>query len=225
MARIKIPSSALPGFEAISNLDPVQLDRISQYLITNPVGASLTELHEFLLEFLKASNAREIVNTLVSLSDLLSPPDVDLESLSNKLSESYIEQSSTLDNNSQLELKKQNLKNNLFQIFQNATNLKLTLKALDLIGGDNYVFRNSRIVTDIRPVFNDDLESNQRNAVIIHYLHIDYINEMPKKIILSLDLSDLKNLKGIIERAIAKNEIIKKDYQPPFTFLNLATDE
>ena len=74
-------------------------------------------------------------------------------------------------------------------------------------------------------IFNDNIRDNNRNALLIHHLHIEYVKEGYRKIILLLDLADLKSLKESIERAINKEEIIKNDYQSSFKFLNLRDNE
>ena len=147
MARIRIPPSAFTGFEAISNLDSTQVRYISEFLERTPVGTNLnlSELNDFLFNSLNIVEAKGIVDTLVSFSELLQPADVDFESLADKLASSYQEQGEQEVS----ELKKEKLKENLILIFKSSNNLKLTLKAIDLIGGDNYLFRDCKIITDI----------------------------------------------------------------------------
>lgn len=221
MARIKIPPSALSGFTAISKLDESQIKVISDYLENMPVGTKMQDVDGFLSYTLNIDESQNIVQTLRSFSELLQPPNVDFEALASNLASSYKEQA----NDEVTENTENNLRRNLYFIFIHSTNLKLTLKAYDLIGEDNYLFTNAKIVTDIRLVFNDDIEDSARNAFVVHYLHIDYFKDGLKKIQLTLDLSDLKKLKGQLERAINKEDIIKKDYEKSFNFLNLSSDE
>lgn len=152
-----------------------------------PVGTRLDEVDNYISYRIKHSNSRAIVQPLRSFSDLLMPNNADFDSLAEGLALSYVEQAEK----SISEEAKNNLERYLKLIFNNSVNLKLTLKAYDLIGND-FLYSDSRIVTDIRLVFNDDIQNNPRNALIVHHLTVEYFLDGQKKIIMALDLSDFK---------------------------------
>lgn len=221
MASIRIPSVALPGFEALSKINEDQAVAFADFLENMPVGTRMQEIEGFLASDLNLNQSKEIVATLRSFSELLEPSKVDVAFLSANLASSYKEQTKT--NFTQED--EDNLRNNLSFIFTHSTNLRLTLKAYDLVGGDTFLFQDSKIIVDLRLVFNDEIQDNhKRNALLVHHLHIEYYKEGLKKIVLALDLADLRNLKKDIDRAITKEDVIKNDYKEVFNFLNLSTD-
>lgn len=219
MALIKIPKYALPGFYALIHLEDHQMDEFSTFLANMKVGTNPRTIESFLSKQLNVSQSSDIVQTLISFTDLLSPADVDYQLLSKSLTNSFCQQSETELSEGDIE----KLNSNLFKIFRNSKNLKFTLKAFDLVRDDDFLFRDGKVFSDIRLVFNDDIEDKSRNAILIHRLLIDYYKDRDeKKISLLLDLEDLKKLKAVIERAIMKDEIVRKDYQSSINFLNLS---
>ncbi len=89
----------------------------------------------------------------------------------------------------------------------------LTSSSLDLIGKASELtteqerfMREARIVTDIRPIFEDDSADNLSGAVITHTLKISYWDEsnQGRDFYLALDAVDLGNLRASLERAEAK---------------------
>jgi hypothetical protein len=112
------------------------------------------------------------------------------------------------------------LKQNLLEIFNNFKTLKLTLKADTLLSNDSAIYSESKIVTDIRIIFNDDLKEPDRNALIVHGLNIEfYSSNESKNFHVSMTTTDLKDLQDVIERAIEKESIISKEYSKDFKFI------
>lgn len=216
MPRIRIPDLALPGFKALAELDGEKIQKLSQFLNSLPVGFKMSELNDYLLSEIKISESQSIVQTLFSFRELLEPKDVDFKELSTSLAESYKElEQETSDKNLEL------LKKNLELIFQNSKSLKLTLKTRQLKTEDSKIYSDSKVITDIRLIFNDDIEDKNRNAVVIHKLHFEFFeNKELNDFFISLDLSELKELKEHIDRAIKKDEIIQKDYESTVHFIN-----
>jgi hypothetical protein len=69
----------------------------------------------------------------------------------------------------------------------------------------------ARIVTDIRPVFGADVSSKPTAALIAHTLKIVYHEgDATKEFFVALDSNGLDNLTGLIERAKAKEEALKR---------------
>lgn len=71
---------------------------------------------------------------------------------------------------------------------------------------------NTKIITDVRPVFDIELDGAPKSALIIHNLHIHYQSDEEayhKDIFLALDSNDLKELKSAIDRATQKENSLK----------------
>lgn len=212
MPEIHIPKEVVPGFNAIAALSKESIDIISQYLLSAQVSSSanyfLSNLESFLEENLKNTNVAEIVKTIASFVELSSEGDYETvsENLANSFKELYEgETASTLNID---------LKNNLRQIIKSSNNLELSVKAHELMRENGNILSESKILSDIRIVFNKELSETKRKAVIIHNLHLKYSNSRSKKdFYVSLDLDHLKQLQKQIDRALEKEEIIKKDYK------------
>jgi hypothetical protein len=87
----------------------------------------------------------------------------------------------------------------------------ITAKAFDVLSEHQRTYCNARIVSDIRTVFPDDIDSEPQNAVINHMLRIGYHeNDEHQEFFVALDSGDLKHLKKQIERAERKAEALKR---------------
>lgn len=89
---------------------------------------------------------------------------------------------------------------------------------------NGYNFNESRIVSDIRLVFNDDdlKKVEPSYAVILHNLIIKYTkgHGEPGSFFVAMDMGDLKNLKESLDRAFTKDEEIRKR-NPNLKFVDL----
>jgi hypothetical protein len=215
MTKITIPSPVFPGFSIIMSLSEEDVKKITSFFSNMPLGSKAAEMIEGLTASFDFKSATEIVKTITSFSSLLEEPNVNYEDLAINLSESYNALSGSVPAD-----KLDVLKKNLLAIFKSSKNLNIVLKARDLLLENDNNFGDCRILTDVRLVFNEDLENKKRHSVIIHRLHIEYrkatrIND----IYLALDIQDLKQLKEEIERAIKKEEVIKTDYSNSIEFI------
>lgn len=86
-----------------------------------------------------------------------------------------------------------------------------TAIATDLQTQNARNYQSSRIVTDLRPVFQDDLDAQPSGAVIVEtlQLHIWTRDGESEAIFVSMDEADLKQLKSTVERALRKTETLK----------------
>lgn len=210
MARIIIPPGIVEGFIAISNLNDNQLSSLSNFLRALPIGSKFEEIDKFLNSELNIPTSEKIVQTLVSFGELLEPDDVNTKELASDLAESLQRNYSELTRQNDLS----NLEQNLVKIFESSQNLKLTLKAYNLVLENNDLYVSSKVITDIRLIFNDNITDSNRSAVIIHKLHLVLQNARKNTdIFITMDSSDLKKLKDTIDRAILKEDLIKEDYE------------
>jgi hypothetical protein len=216
MADIKIPSKFLGGFEIINNLNNSQIQSLSEFLKSRtpsekPDGPIVSEIVD-----ISRDNLTEIVSTIYSVLHLSVSYKIPFDELIKDLSTAYFSQSRSAMNDK--------LASNLRLLLENANNLKLSVKAADVMREKDKIYDSSRILTDLRYIFdNDDLKSDNRLAVIIHNLKIAYQhNKNEESFFVALSLDDLKDLKQQIDRAIEKEEIIKAYYaDKEIVFVNL----
>ncbi|WP_439882667.1 hypothetical protein ACSX1A_05745 [Pontibacter sp. MBLB2868] len=220
MAKIQIPEPFLPGFYEIAKLNIEQIGTLSEIIAEIPLGTGPKSFQEIIDSRMSFENidTDELGTTLFSLGSILSSEEFSTEEISKELSESFNE-------NLEEELQKDELlelENKLITLFSNYENLKLTFKALLLLTENEKSFSEARILSDIRMVFNDNLEDKKRNAVIINQLKIEYRKANQKEeLFVSLDTSDLKKLKAQIERALQKEELLKENYKDSISFIEI----
>ncbi len=224
MPFIKIPDSALPGFLSISEESTENIEQLAAFLNDMPVGMSMDNVNEHVSANLKIEHSRSIIQTLLSMSDLIQSHKGERESLAADLALSFklaIEEDD--DENSFSYEEENKLREHLSIILKSCRNFLLTLKSIDLARVDDLIYQESMIVTDIRVLFDDDLESSNRYGVMIHRLKIEHSKSGRRsESVFSLDLQDLNELKGKIERAIKKEQLLKQDYDSTIHFIDVS---
>jgi hypothetical protein len=115
------------------------------------------------------------------------------------------------------------LKNNLLYLYECRSNILLTIKANGLLGEYDKLFIDCRILSDIRIIFNDDLDNVEQAAVVVHQLKLDYVRHgESQQTFFALDSNDLQKLKIVIERALEKDKNIKSNvYRNNLEFIEL----
>jgi hypothetical protein len=97
----------------------------------------------------------------------------------------------------------------LFKIFTSDRVLELTTKSNAVMTDYDNLFYSAKILTDARPVFNDDA-SKLEGMGIVHMLRIHFgHNNNHEDFFTALDSIDLKKLKALIERAEKKSELLQ----------------
>jgi hypothetical protein len=86
-----------------------------------------------------------------------------------------------------------------------------TSVATDLQTQNPRNYQSARIVTDLRPVFHDDLDAQPSGAVIVETLQVQtWTRDGGSEVIfVAMDETDLKQLKSTVERALRKTETLK----------------
>ena len=86
-----------------------------------------------------------------------------------------------------------------------------TAVATDLQTQNARNYQSARIVTDLRPVFQDDLDAQPSGAVIVETLQVQTWTRDggSEAIFVSMDETDLRQLQSTVERALRKTETLK----------------
>jgi len=101
------------------------------------------------------------------------------------------------------------LKDRLVRIFEGNKGLKITMKAMGVMVDQDHIFSHARILTDIRPVFNNNGDSVDA-AVIVHNLRIHYVENSDRKdFYVALDTNDIQSLREVLDRADAKAKCLQ----------------
>lgn len=106
--------------------------------------------------------------------------------------------------------KEDRLRKRLEILFSGDTPLKVTAKVQGVIEEHDHVFCKCRIMTDIRPIFSDQVGEPPQNAVLVHSLKIGYHeNKEHKEFYVTLDDEDIGVLKEALERAVEKSNSLE----------------
>jgi hypothetical protein len=101
------------------------------------------------------------------------------------------------------------LKDRLMRIFEGRKGLEVTMKATGVLVDQDHVYLHSKILTDIRPIFNKKADSVDA-AVIVHNLRIHYAeNSDHKDFYVALDTSDIQSFREVLDRAEAKAKCLE----------------
>ncbi len=88
--------------------------------------------------------------------------------------------------------------------------LNITAKVAGVSDDQDHVFCGARILTDIRPVFGDDVNTGVAASVICHTLKIEYHDDsLHKDFYVVLETGDLQTLKELIQREEQKANILR----------------
>lgn len=218
---VKIPEDFELGFINFAKLDEKGISEIGKLIQKIPIG---TKPNTFFALFKENTSISESQNEIAQMVYSLGNYFYRADSPEKFSKEELIEAFSYIDNNETKELVPSFARNLELILSYGIDNLKLTSKAYDLITENNKNYKESRILTDIRMIFNEDWTKEPINsAVVIHNLNFSYFtpeNQSLKNIFISLDSSDLKDLKNKIERAIAKETELKKKFDAVLTIID-----
>lgn len=90
--------------------------------------------------------------------------------------------------------------------------ISLLGKATDMATEHDKVFLGSRVLTDLRPIFGDDVAKAPGGAVLSHTLKVEFVHDEGTlgNTYIVLDEEDLKSLKADLERAEVKAATMKR---------------
>jgi hypothetical protein len=204
-----IPERYEEGFKKISSIDEELFKDINDGLSSSPLMASLGELSETVAK-LKEINENDVSEIFYSAGSLT--PFIETEENLDEMSEDV----STIAIEEQIidERNKKRFKTRLTSLLRNKQ-LFYASKVNGLLTEYGNVFLQSRIVTDIRPVFGINPNDVPEAGIIIHNLHIHYQDDSEgahKDFYIALDTNDIKNLKAALIRAEAKEKSLQLLY-------------
>ena len=216
MPRYTIPEQFKAGFVRLANLNEQEVQNIALLLKGMPVGEGPQKFHERLTTNINVEGSASIASSLYSIGALLTKEKAD-ENLVLELVEAF-KVSTQLDSEKEIE----NLKISLLILLPYFKNLKTTFKAFNVIFDNERIFEETRIITDIRLVFNDDISNSERMALISHQLKVHFReNDSERDMYFSLNTSDLLEIRACIDRALEKEHEIIKDYTGNLTFITI----
>jgi hypothetical protein len=211
---VKVPTEHALALQGLAELPEDLFERLLSAIETSRRAIEpdqlATELTEKIPE-ISAGELKSVVAMLVSMYSALDYLDTSPEEFARSIGEAV----------SQNKLSGIDISATLASVLQSRLSQLLSTdavsfrsKAVSVLREQNHAFCNSRILTDIRPVFEVDLETAPSSAFIIHTLRISFhragsIDEF----FVALDKDDLANLQEVVERAQKKDDNLRKVLQ------------
>lgn len=209
MNKFHIPEKYISSFSFLKDVEEEKFESLIKCLTKVPVGTGPEGFHSTLSTLL--GDAPPLFSEAIfSFGKLLSNKENDsIQDIGKALFLAYSHVVKPA-----LESEQIKLEHRLVEVLNSLKNTRTTFKAIDLLGENDKTFRESRIVSDIRLIFNNDVHSEERNAVIIHKLRVEYLQSGKiEEQYFSLDNKDLIKLKEKIDRALEKERVIRKDFE------------
>jgi hypothetical protein len=204
MPKVRIPESGRIAFQHVAGLSADQFDALVDAIrITTPAAAP-----DFFWKHVAEkipSVSREavesIVDELFSLNSASETSGLPLDQFNKIILEAVIEDAKKSGVSPETQTVLQARLNRLLDL---KASLALTSKALDVLTDAERVFYSAKILTDVRPVF-DQLGSRIEAAVIVHNLRIHFGKDGEHRdFVIALDTSDVAKLREVLNRADAK---------------------
>jgi hypothetical protein len=153
------------------------------------------------------STVSALVDEIIAMESLKQSASMDAQEFAKALADAAIERSGSdfLFTHTDAEI----LKRRIETIFSSDHVLELNTKIISVLTDHNNVFLSAAILSDMRPVFNEDASAIEA-MTIVHNLRIHFEHDLEHKdVYIALDTLDLHTLESVIARAKNKAALLK----------------
>lgn len=197
--RLRIPSAYRPGLQKLLNLDEKTVEELLDALEGERATVNDDDLVAQVVSKVgddHKDDIRDVMDLLIALYSVRASVDTPIPN--------FVE---AIIDDGNVEIPDQN-KTDFAERLNTLLNidvLNVSTKAADVMHEHAHNLRDARILTDIRPVFGDDVEIGPAGALLVHTLRIRYYQGPDlAEFFVALTPSDLSDLRDIIERADRK---------------------
>jgi hypothetical protein len=220
MANLTIPDEYQPGILKLFVLDDDAVTNLKRVLSTEADDISTRELASIASSAIGSTSEKDLYAVLRSLRTLYvvrSNTEVPLEEFSSDLADAVEELLDEKPTDEQLDSFKKKVVS-LMAIDPFATQVKGRALQTD----DERTYCRAKILTDLRPVFGEDIDDGLKGMVIMHHLKLVFHGDgsAHNDFYVSMDSQDLEALKATIERAEAKAKSLRESF-PNTRYLGL----
>lgn len=210
MASLRIPERSREALAQLASLEDVKFSELEKALDVDPPHLYRANLAACVQEkvSLPGDTASTIVRVLLDLAALRATRNVALADFVRDVVESLKEDKETAPQS----LEWENLEKRINRLLAFDQSIGITAKSLIVMHENQYVYlsKESRVVTEVRPIFPDDVSIEPSVAVIVHSLKLTYVTSgQRKEIFISLDNRDLQELRKVLDRADAKAKTLR----------------
>lgn len=207
MADLRVPESMRSGLKLIADLSSEAVDDLRLVLEKNPevlFSREATIRHAEKLRKLSLADAEALMESVVPLVYFKGAQGKSTQQILTDVSAS-LQQEKPFTPEQLTRFEK-----NLSRILD-VSGLVLAAKAIAVASDCPRLFSEARILSDLRPVFSEDVTAAPLGAVVTHNLRISYNEEgNEKEFFVYLDSKDLKSLQEQIGRALQKDSTLRR---------------
>ena len=206
MAMITIPTTQHRAVQRLFGLSPERMSRFIESIQVALPTSSFRALARQLQRKMSApiNSLNPILQMISALGALVEDEDLTAEEIATELIAASQEDGIDAE---PPDKDWNRLKRDLARLFDVAAPIIVTGRAASLISEHEHVFcaDNSRIISDVRPIFPAGDILKPVGAVIVHMLKLAYHQDKDtKEFFVALDTEDVRLLRDLLDRAIAK---------------------
>lgn len=212
MAKLSIPKSVVIGLSQIATLPEESFQEIPAAFGSIPLRIRQHHIFDdsdIKLETVSEDEASAIKYALLPLYSGLATGKVSVDTYVDDITQSLKDEEHV-----DLEwLKSEEIvnrfKGRLVQLL-NIKSPRLVAKAHEILLEHSQTFSSARVLSDIRPVFGNNVADSPEAAVIVHMLNIVYFKGGERnEFVVALDTKDIPYLMDVLERAKGKTDSLK----------------
>jgi hypothetical protein len=212
MASFSIPQQIITGFTIIATMPEEAFNEFLSALNNIPpkiLQHRVVDLSQVKLNTLSPEDTKAINDALAPLYRSMRGGDIEPSQYAKDIADSIREESRDDAAWAQSEEQLTQFKERLIRLLT-APSLQLIAKAHDVLLEHAQTFSSARILSDIRPVFGDNVEDPPVAAVVVHMLNLAYYQaDERREFVVALDTKDIQDLLDICERAKKKTDRLR----------------
>lgn len=209
MEELQIPDRFKPGFKLILSIDSTTVEKLMDALRQASPSLLIEDLASTLASQIQVLTEEEVINILEALISLFNFRDysgISIDKLIEGISQAIQEDEEFPKIYDEQE---QEFERRLATFLEFDTVLNVTSKAIDVVRDHERIFTGSRILTDMRPIFESEVEKGPAGVAIVHMLKIEYVDLDGKhEFFVALNSIDLDQLRQQLDRADRKEKAI-----------------
>ncbi|YAF96119.1 MAG: hypothetical protein AB3A66_26985 [Nodularia sp. CChRGM 3473] len=209
MEELQIPDKFKPGFELLVRIESKTVEKLIDALRQASPSLLIEDLASAVasqVEVLTQEEVVDIIEALVSLYNFREYIGTSIDKLIEGISQAVQEDDELPEI---VDEQKQEFQRRLAIFLEFDGVLSVTSKAIDVVRDHERIFTGSRILTDMRPIFESDLEKDPAGVAIVHMLKIEYADlEGKHEFFVALDSIDVDQLRQQLDRAERKAKSI-----------------
>ena len=211
MPEMRIPKSGQIAFRELLHLDETQFEALIDAITkTPPAGSTDLFSHHVAdkISTIERAMVERIVDELFSLNfarENWGVSEAEFAKMAAGAAAAQASKKSPISDD-----QKNLLAARLARLLEIKASLNITSKAFDILTDAERVFYSAKILTDVRPVF-DDQGNKIEGAVIMHNLRIHFGQDNDHRdFFVALDTNDIKELRTVLDRAEKKAKSLEE---------------